>query len=243
MLEGRAEGPLAPLFAPLLAAPDTPDGCLVIGRLAQTLDGRIATRSGSSQWIGGPGDLMHTHRLRALCDVVLVGAATVANDDPQLTTRLVPGPDPVRVILDTRQELPLERKVFQGGPRTILAVAEDAARGTRHGTADILPVPRCGEGRLHLPALLASLAAQGLTRIFVEGGGITVSRFLIAGLIDRLHVTVAPIILGSGRPAFALPEAARISDGLKLSWTCHDIAPDVLFDMAVNRARPPMVCP
>ena len=88
----------------------------------------------------------------------------------------------------------------------------------------------------------AALAAQGLRRIFVEGGGVTVSRFLIAGLLDRLHVTVAPIILGSGRPAFALPEAARISDGLKLSWTCHDIAPDVLFDMAVNRARPPMVC-
>lgn len=242
LLAGRAEGPLAGLFAPCLAPPPGPDGCLVIGRLAQTLDGRIATRNGSSQWIGGPADLVHTHRLRALCDVVLVGAATVAADDPQLTTRLVPGPDPVRVILDTRQELPLERRVFQGGPRTILAVAADAARGTRHGSAEILPIPRCGEGRLDLPALLAALAAQGLRRIFVEGGGVTVSRFLIAGLLDRLHVTVAPIILGSGRPAFALPEAARISDGLKLSWTCHDIAPDVLFDMAVNRARPPMVC-
>ncbi|MBC7432425.1 MAG: dihydrofolate reductase family protein, partial [Rubritepida sp.] len=77
------------------------------------------------------------------------------------------------------------------------------------------------------------------TRVFVEGGGITVSRFLTAGLLDRLHVSVAPIILGSGRPAFSWPGALSVADGMRFVWTVHDLAPDVLFDIALNRARPP----
>ena len=220
------------LFAPLFAPPRGPDGCVVVGRLAQTLDGRIATRSGSSQWIGGPGDLRHTHKLRALCHVVLVGAGTIAADDPQLTTRLVTGPNPVRVVLDPDARLGTGYRVFQGGPPTILAARAPA--GPRHGQAETLAVP-------DLPTLLHALAARGLTRIFVEGGGVTVSRFLLAGLLDRLHVTVAPIILGSGRPAFALPDVPRIADAMRLQWTVHDLSPDILLDIAVNRARPPVV--
>ncbi|WP_131829698.1 RibD family protein, partial [Teichococcus deserti] len=97
--------PLTALFAPVLAPPAARDGCLVLGRLAQTLDGRIATASGSSQWIGGEGDLLHTHRLRALCDAVVVGAGTVKHDNPRLTTRNCPGPSPTRVVLDTDRRL------------------------------------------------------------------------------------------------------------------------------------------
>jgi diaminohydroxyphosphoribosylaminopyrimidine deaminase / 5-amino-6-(5-phosphoribosylamino)uracil reductase len=235
VLDGRAAP--GPLFAPLFAPPRGADGCVVVGRLAQTLDGRIATASGSSQWIGGPADLRHTHRLRALCQAVVVGAGTVAADDPQLTTRLVEGPSPLRVVLDPAARLGTGYKVFQGGPPTLLVVGEGAAQGARHGEAEVMALPR-GPGGLDLVALLHALAARGATRVFVEGGGVTVSRFLLAGLLDRLHVTVAPIILGSGRPAFALPEAPRIADGLRLPWTVHDIAPDILVDMAVDRARP-----
>jgi riboflavin-specific deaminase-like protein len=224
-------GPLGVLFGPLFA----PGGC-VVGRLAQTMDGRIATVTGSSQWIGGPGDILHTHRLRALCDAVLVGAGTVRADNPRLTTRECAGPSPVRVVLDANRRLGTEYAVFQGGPPTLLAVA--ACGATHHGTADVLPVPRAGNG-LDLPALLAALAARGLRRVFVEGGGVTVSHFLSAGCLDRLHLTVAPVLLGSGIPAFTLPEVARIADGLRFSWTVHEIPPDVLLDVAVNRARPP----
>lgn len=240
LLAARTGGavPDDPLFGPVMLPPVAADGCRVLGRLAQTLDGRIATVSGSSQWIGGAGDLRHTHRLRALCDVVLVGAGTVRHDDPRLTTRDVPGPDPVRVVLDPARRLGTAHRVFSGGPRTILACADDAPGPERHGEAEVLRLPRDAAGGLDLAALLRALSAQGLARIFVEGGGQTVSRFLAAGLLDRLHVTVAPVILGSGIPAFTLPEAARISEGLRCAWRVHAIPPDILCDVALDRARP-----
>lgn len=226
-------GALAALFSPLLSPPIAPDGCIVVGRLAQTLDGRIATHLGHSQWIGGPGDIRHTHRLRALCDAVIVGAGTVRADDPQLTTRQVPGPSPVRVVLDPERRLSTDFGLFREGPPTLLVTASDGP--AMHGTAETLRVGRHATGGLDLPALLRILAARGLKKIFVEGGGQTVSRFLIAGCLDRLHVTVAPMILGSGRPAFDLPEVARISEGMRFSWTCHPIEPDMLFDIALDR--------
>ena len=235
-LLARREGPLSELFGPLLASPSAADGCMVVGRLAQTLDGRIATRAGHSQWIGGPGDLRHTHRLRALCDAVIVGSGTVREDDPRLTTRLVAGPSPVRVVLDASRRLGLDYGLFRSGPPTLLVTAEDGPPS--HGTAKILRIPRNAAGGLDLPALLAALAARGLKRIFVEGGGQTVSRFLAAGCLDRLHVTVAPMILGSGRPAFDLPEVARIEQGMRFTWTPHSIDPDMLFDIALDRRAP-----
>lgn len=241
---GAPDNPLAALFAPLLAPPAAPDGCLVVGRLAQTLDGRIATSSGSSQWIGGRGDILHTHRLRALCHAVVVGAGTVRQDDPRLTTRECEGPDPARVVLDTDRRLGPDRRVFRGGgPPTLLACAEDAPGPDRLGEAEAVRLPRAPFGGLDLPALLRALASRGLTRVFVEGGGVTVSRFLAAGCLDRLHVTVAPVLLGSGIPAFTLPEAARIADGLRFAWTPHALGPDMLFDIALHRARPAVCGP
>jgi riboflavin-specific deaminase-like protein len=234
LLAGDAGGD--PLFAPLFARPSAPDGCIVIGRLAQTLDGRIATRSGHSQWIGGAGDIRHTHRLRALCHAVVVGAATIRADDPQLTTRLVEGPSPVRVVLDGSRRLGEDHAVFRSGPPTLLVTAGEGP--PVHGSAEVLRVPRLKGGGLDLPALLHALAARGLTRIFVEGGGQTISRFLAAGCLDRLHLTVAPMILGSGRPAFELAEVARIGDGLRFDWTCHALPPDMLFDISLDRRAP-----
>ena len=232
---GPCGGRLGALFGPIMAPPRAADGCLLVGRLAQTLDGRIATDAGASQWIGGQADLLHTHRLRALCHAVVVGGGTAAADDPLLTTRLCDGPHPVRVVLDADARLPSTLRVFTEGPPTLRVVATDAPP-IAHGQT--LRLPRGAHG-LDLPVLLAALAARGLTRIFVEGGGVTVSRFLAAGLLDRLHVTVAPLILGSGRPAFTWPGALCVADGLRFAWTVHDLAPDVLFDIALDRARPP----
>lgn len=238
--DGSPGGDLAALFAPLLAPPRVADGCTVVGRLAQTLDGRIATASGSSQWIGGAGDLLHTHRLRALCHAVVVGAGTVRHDDPRLTTRLCAGPDPVRVVIDADRRLGTDYRVFREAPPTLFLVADDAPGPGMHGEAEVLPMPRDPVGGLQPAAVLRALAARGLTRVFVEGGGVTVSRFLAAGCLDRLHVTVAPVLLGSGIPAFTLPEAARIADGMRFAWRHYNLGEDVLFDIALDRARPGM---
>ncbi len=215
----------SPLYGPLAAAAH-----FTLGRIAQSLDGRIATASGHSFWIGGPDDILHTHRLRALADAVVVGAATVRVDDPLLTTRHCPGPSPVRVVLDPALRLAADRRLFGEGPRTLILAAEDAPPGERIGAAEILRLP-CGREGMAPATVIAALRARGLARLFVEGGGVTVSRFLTAGVLDRLHVTLAALLLGAGVPAFTLPGVAVPGDGRRLAWRVHPLGADLLFDI------------
>lgn len=241
LLAGSSDVPEAlQLYLPLRAATAAPDGCFVIGRIAQSLDGRIATSTGQSFWISGPDDVLHTHRLRALSDAIVVGAGTIRTDDPLLTTRACTGPSPVRIVLDTERRLGPDRRIFRGGPATIVFVADDRDGPTHLGNAEIVRVPRSASASgLDLASVLSELAMRGLRRIFVEGGGITVSRFLEAGLLDRLHVTVAPLLLGAGIPSFTLTPAPLPQDGLRLAWTPHRLGADMLFDIRLDRARPP----
>jgi diaminohydroxyphosphoribosylaminopyrimidine deaminase / 5-amino-6-(5-phosphoribosylamino)uracil reductase len=101
----------------------------------------------------------------------------------------------------------------------------------------VLRLPRAGQG-LDIAAVLAVLAERGLRRVYVEGGGITVSRFLAAGALDRLHVTIAPLLIGSGIPAFTLAETATLSDVLRFGWSVHRLGEDLLVDILLSRARP-----
>jgi riboflavin-specific deaminase-like protein len=228
-----ADAGLSPLYGPLLTAEP-----LVLGRIAQSLDGRIASASGASRWISGPDDIVHTHRLRALFDAVVVGARTVRADDPRLTTRAVEGPSPVRVVLDPGRRLDARYQVFQEGPETLLLCAEDAPGPDRLGQASVLRLqrthgPHTGD-TFCIKAVLATLAARGLRRVFVEGGGITVSRFLAAGALDRLHVTVAPLLLGGGVPSVVLPPAASLAEALRFDWTVHRLGADLLLDIPLR---------
>jgi diaminohydroxyphosphoribosylaminopyrimidine deaminase/5-amino-6-(5-phosphoribosylamino)uracil reductase len=230
MLHRRSADGDVPLYGPLLTAP-----AFVLGRLAQSLDGYIATGTGQSHWISGPADIAHTHRLRALADAVVVGTGTVLADDPQLTTRLVEGPNPVRVVLDPSRKLTVRHRVFDGRADTLLISAEDASGGERIGSARVLRVP-CSESGLDLRAVLAVLAGQGLRRVFVEGGGVTVSRFLAAGLLDRLHVTVSPLLMGGGVKAFPLPPVGNLGDARRFGWSMHRMGCDVLLDIPLRDA-------
>ncbi len=209
---------------------------VVLGHLGQSLDGHVATHSGHSANMTGAANIHHLHRLRALADAVVVGAGTVLHDDPQLTTRLVDGPSPVRVVLDSRRRLGPDYRLFQEGPPTLVLCAADAADGARLGRAEIVPVATA-DGRVTPAAALEALRARGLERVFVEGGGVTVSRFLFGGSLDILEICVSPLVLGSGRPGLAGPAPERTEDALRLDG-CQAIpmGADMLFHQKLRPA-------
>jgi diaminohydroxyphosphoribosylaminopyrimidine deaminase / 5-amino-6-(5-phosphoribosylamino)uracil reductase len=203
----------------------------VVAHLGQSLDGRIATAAGASRWVTGEEDLLHTHRMRALADAILVGAGTLRHDDPQLTVRRCAGDHPVRVVIDGDRRLGPDYRVFQDGaaPTLLLAAADRVRPRERIGQAEIVPVPR-GEGGLAPRDIRNALAARGLNFLFIEGGGITISRFLVAGALDRLQLTVAPVILGSGRPSLSLPEIVEPHQGLRPRLRRFNLGEDVLYE-------------
>jgi len=230
--EGEARA-LLDLYQPLL--PCDPTATLTLAHLGQSLDGFIATTRGESCYITGPANIRHLHCLRALADAVLVGTETVAADDPRLTTRLVPGDNPVRVILDPRRRLPLERRVFQDGAAPTLLVCAAAPGAPRNwGQAEVVTVAATAEGRLRLDALVAELHRRGLRHLFVEGGGLTVSRFLAAGLVDRLHLAVAPLVIGEGRRGLSLPASPALGECLRPGCRVFRMGADILFDCEVR---------
>jgi diaminohydroxyphosphoribosylaminopyrimidine deaminase / 5-amino-6-(5-phosphoribosylamino)uracil reductase len=219
---------LIDLYLPLCR--DCPER-FVVAHLGQSLDGRIAAADGSSRWVTGSEDVAHNHRMRALFDAVVVGAGTIDSDDPQLTVRLVPGAHPTRVILDPRRRLRADHGVFtDGAAPTLVLCGEQLCKGEgRLGQAEMIGIATA-DGALAPMAVLDLLAARGLRRVFVEGGGITVSRFLAAGCLHRLQITIAPLIMGSGRPSISLPEIGRVSDGLRPTVRKFDLGRDVLFE-------------
>ncbi|MBL4687446.1 MAG: RibD family protein [Nannocystaceae bacterium] len=221
------------LYVPLCVGANA--SSLVVGHLAQSLDGRVATNSGISQFISGEADLVHTHRLRALFDAVIVGAGTAELDDPQLTTRRVEGSNPTRVVLDGRGRLRPDRRVFNDGNAPTLLVRGRGAPPFAAGPLTEVVEVDVDDGWMALPAVIAALAERGLRRLFIEGGGVTVSRFIRAKAMDRLHITVAPVLFGSGRPAIVLPEIESLQDAIQLKCRHIPMGPDMLFDCPLSR--------
>jgi len=218
--------PLTALYEPLLRHPGPRP--FIIAQIGQSLDGRIATPTGKSRYINGSAGLDHLHRLRALVDAVVVGVGTVLADDPQLTTRRVEGRSPTRVVIDRSGRTPRDAKwlCHDGCDRIVFSENEagwpDAVE--RIGTEldpDVFEPAR----------LVAALAARGHHRILIEGGAATVSRFIDAGMIDRLHICLAPMILGSGRAALDLRPIDNLCDAIALR-ACPYLLDDgsVLYD-------------
>jgi len=224
---------------------------IIVGHLGQSLDGFIATSSGDACFVTGPQNILHLHRLRALCDAVIVGARTVENDNPRLTTRLVSGDNPLRVVLDPNRRLADSHHVFSDGDATTVRVTgraggTPAARGDLGGRGSSKElVVGYVDGRLDLHDLVRQLRARGCTRIFVEGGGVTVSAFLEAGLLDRLHIAVAPLLIGEGRPAIRMAPRRLLKDCMKVQPRIYRTGEDVLFDcdLRANVAGVPLKKP
>jgi len=215
---------------------------ITIAQLAQSADGFIASRTGDANYVSGEEDREHLHRLRALVDAVVVGAQTVAADDPRLTTRAVPGPSPVRVIIDPTGRIPRGARVLiDDSAKTLWCVAsgfEPPSELAAH--VELVTLPREG-GRFQPEALLGMLQARGLGRVLVEGGGRTVSDFLAAGLLDRLYLTTAPILVGDGIPGVRFAGSDLLADALTASVRRFSLGSDIctVFDFAAARQRSP----
>lgn len=179
-------------------------------KIATSLDGRIGTSSGESQWITGPEARVQGHRLRARHDAVLVGVETVLADDPRLTVRLPDGesgPDPLRVVLDSRLRTPSFARLAVAGT-LILTTREPIAVGE----AEVVRVAGDSANRPTIDAVLETLARRGVSSLMIEGGGRVAACFVAAGVVDAIEWFRAPILLGGdGRPGVAALNLARLA--------------------------------
>jgi diaminohydroxyphosphoribosylaminopyrimidine deaminase/5-amino-6-(5-phosphoribosylamino)uracil reductase len=209
----------------------------VTAKVAMTLDGRIATRTGHSRWVTGEASRAAVHEMRAVHDAVLVGTETVVLDDPALTVRTphYEGRQPLRVVLDRTLRVPTSHQVFDASSaKTLLVVAEGSlvAAKTKHPHIDILEVPVVAD-RLDLHALMRALAAADITTVLCEGGGGLLAGLLRAELVDKYVAFVAPkIIGGAAAPGPVGGEgAALMGDALPFAWVSAErVGEDLRLD-------------
>jgi diaminohydroxyphosphoribosylaminopyrimidine deaminase / 5-amino-6-(5-phosphoribosylamino)uracil reductase len=244
----RAEGSLAQplpqpwedIFGPLRRG--VVDDLMVVGQCGQSIDARIATPTGHSHYINGEAGLAHLHRLRALVDAVVIGVGTAIADDPQLTVRRVEGPSPVRVIIDPNGRLPPTARALAADGTRRLVIAKAGMPAKLPAGVETVPLP-AEDGRLAPASIIAALADRGFRRLLIEGGADTVSRFLAARCLDRLHILVAPIILGGGRASLTLPPIERVDEAVRAPMRAHVLdaaGGDVLLDCDLSAHRRPI---
>lgn len=172
---------------------------LVTLTYAQSLDGCISARPGQATALSAPQSLRLTHELRAQHDAILVGIGTLLADDPRLNVRLIPGPDPQPVILDSYLRTPLSARLLHGPRKPWIAASQDAPQAAQRALqaagAQLIFLPQEEKDRLPLPELLRSLAGMGISSLMVEGGAQVISSFLQSRLVDQVVLTIAPRFL------------------------------------------------
>jgi diaminohydroxyphosphoribosylaminopyrimidine deaminase/5-amino-6-(5-phosphoribosylamino)uracil reductase len=213
---------------------------LVTVKFAQTLDGRIATSTGNSQWISSPASQRFAHKLRTLNDAIMVGVGTILTDNPQLTVRLVKGRNPARIVLDSKLRIPLDSKVLsnQESAPTIIATTPDANTEKlsvlRQMGIESLVVQKDEQGEVDLGHLLRILGQRGISSVLVEGGAETITSLLRLNLVDRLVVIVAPKLMGRGIEAVGELDITDVSQTLKLSFSKkYRVGEDLIIEARV----------
>ena len=232
-----SEGVLRPGEAQALALYEpltlNPSDSLVFAQIGQSLDGRIATEAGDAQDVSGSDGLAHLHRLRALADAVVIGVNTAIHDDPQLTVRLAPGESPAKVVIDPDGRLPCETRLLHDP--SVRRIVIQAVEKPRPDGVETITLPRsnwiCPE------AILKSLRELGLKRVLIEGGGITITQFLEKGLLDRLHVAIAPLLIGSGPQSLTTSPVGTLKQALRPQTSVFNLGSDMLFDCVMTTER------
>jgi diaminohydroxyphosphoribosylaminopyrimidine deaminase/5-amino-6-(5-phosphoribosylamino)uracil reductase len=206
----------------------------VIAKFAASLDGRIAAASGDSRWISGPESLEWAHEQRTAVDAIMVGANTIVVDDPQLTAR--PGGQeserqPLRVVVDSGNCTPANASVLQGPGRALIATGSRSDPSWRQALeaagAEVLVLPADGDS-LDLRPLLKALAERGVLSLLVEGGGILLGSFFDQGLVDKVQVIIAPMIIGAAEAPAAV--AGRGAHRLAQAWRLREVTVERLGD-------------
>jgi diaminohydroxyphosphoribosylaminopyrimidine deaminase/5-amino-6-(5-phosphoribosylamino)uracil reductase len=192
-------------------------------KFAQSLDGRIATKTGDSQWISSPESLRLGHTLRSMHDGVLVGIGTILVDDPGLTVRLAKGKNPRRIIIDGKLRIPLRAKVLndEGVDKTIIVATERAsgekAQSLKNLGAEILWARENQRGKVDMDDLLGKLGRMGITSVLVEGGAEIITSFLRERLADKIVIVMAPKLIGEGIEAVGNLEIRDLDEALQIS--------------------------
>ena len=203
-----------------------------VSHFAQSLDGRVATTGGDARWIGCDENLLHAHRMRALCDAILIGSRTLRRDRPSLTVRHAEGDDPVRVVLGDAGDVGC---LEQAGSGAILVVGcrDGAARASDQVEHVVLPGT---DGRISTRAVLEALYRRDIRSVYIEGGAITTSRFLAEGTIDVLQLHISPMIIGPGVSAFTCPPIDSVAESVRFGPHVYRSVGDGM--MFVGRVAP-----
>lgn len=234
-LKKLGENPLAPLYGPCLPAGTGADR-FVMAQLGQSLDGRIATPTGHSHYINGPSALVHLHRLRALSDAVIIGVGTALADNPRLSVRHATGENPARVIIDPNGRLSLSETCLQddGSQRIVLTTPGRERRVAPDGV-EMIAVRPGRDGLLDPLDIVEVLAEAGLKRLLIEGGAYTVSSFITANAVDRLHLLFGPMIIGSGPVGLNLPEISTLTQAITPGTVTYGLPEgDILVDCSFD---------
>lgn len=207
----------------------------------QTLDGRLATATGDSQWIGGPESLRFAHELRRDNDAILVGIGTVLQDDPRLTCRIPGGRNPLRVVLDGALRLPETAALAatDEAPTLVYTLTGGSPHRSALEARGVTVVTVAGKaGRPDLDAVLDDLGNRGIRGLFVEGGASVLTAFLAENRADRVVVVTAPFLLGAGIDAVGdLGHRVLASAPRPLSWRRWDLGDDLATELILSSTR------
>lgn len=197
--------------------------CITVTHFAQSLDGKIATHTGHSRWIGNDENLLHAHRMRALCEGILIGKGTLISDDPALTTRHVEGPNPRRIVVSSTP-CNFESLLNSSKEEIWWVGGKEDSEYIRCILTEKHPIEtRCER-------LLQTLFEKGIKTVFIEGGSVTTSAFLAEGMIDIMQFHISPMVFGSGIPGINLPEIAEVGESVKFdSWKFFPVGDAVMF--------------
>jgi 5-amino-6-(5-phosphoribosylamino)uracil reductase/diaminohydroxyphosphoribosylaminopyrimidine deaminase/5-amino-6-(5-phosphoribosylamino)uracil reductase len=216
---------------------------------AQSIDGRIATITGESQWISGEETLSLSQEIRAASDAILVGVGTVIRDDPRLTCRLPGSPSPLRVILDGRLRVPLSSTILRTASEYPTVVftgrAETGDVGPDRSTtavalrgcgAEVRTVPSGGGSYLDLRAVLDDLASRGVQSIMVEGGSAVITSFIRQRVVDRMVIVSAPVLIGRGTDAVGDLGVTALSDAVRgKTVRVRQMGQDIVWEVEFER--------